>query len=84
MVTASVYVHYDTNNQVNQFMWWLQQAFMYVDIKVNWFMWSLQQVFMYIDNQVYYGDLVNSDNFETTHLHNDLYSIIDNKQVILS
>ena len=35
-------------------------------------------IFMYIDNRVYYGHLTDSSNFETTHLHNDLYTIMDN------
>lgn len=35
-------------------------------------------VFMYVDNQFYYGHLVNSAHYETSHVHNDLYSIFDN------
>ncbi len=41
----------------------------------------LQGIFLYVDNQKYFGHLVNSENFETTHKHNDLYSLMDNKYV---
>jgi len=41
----------------------------------------LQDIFLYIDNQQYYGHLVNTENFDTTHLHNDLYQIFDNRYV---
>jgi len=37
-----------------------------------------QVIFMYVDNRVYYGHLTDSSNFETSHLHNDLYAIMDN------
>jgi len=37
-----------------------------------------QVIFMYVDNRVYYGHLTDSSNFETSHLHNDLYAIVDN------
>jgi len=37
-----------------------------------------QLIFIYVDNRVYYGHLTDSSNFETSHLHNDLYTIIDN------
>jgi len=37
-----------------------------------------QVIFMYVDNRVYYGHLTDSSNFETSHLHNDMYAIIDN------
>ncbi len=36
---------------------------------------------MYVDNQEYYGHLVNSDNYDTSHKHSDLYQIFDNKYV---
>jgi hypothetical protein len=32
-----------------------------------------------VDNQFYYGHLVNSDEYNTTHLHNDLYELFNNK-----
>ncbi|KAK2187715.1 hypothetical protein NP493_156g03050 [Ridgeia piscesae] len=38
-----------------------------------------KDIFLYIDNQQYYGHLVNTENFDTTHLHNDLYQIFDNR-----
>lgn len=41
----------------------------------------LQGVFMFVDNQVYYGHLLDSEKYETTHLHNDLYEIFDNRYV---
>jgi len=37
-----------------------------------------QVVFIYVDNRVYFGHLTDSSNFETTHVHNDLYAIMDN------
>ena len=43
----------------------------------------VQGIFMYIDNQQYFGHLVNSENFETTHKHSDLFSLQDNKYVSL-
>ena len=36
---------------------------------------------MYVDNQKFFGHLVNSDNFETTHKHNDLYAMVENRYV---
>ena len=36
---------------------------------------------MYLDNTVYYGHLVDPDNYQTTHLHNDMYEIINNPYV---
>lgn len=36
---------------------------------------------MYVDNLVYYGHLVDPSNYQTSHLHNDLYEIFDNKYV---
>jgi len=37
-----------------------------------------QVIFMYVDNRVYFGHLTDSSNFDTSHLHNDLYTIIEN------
>ena len=37
-----------------------------------------QIIFIYVDNRIYYGHLTDSSNFETSHLHNDLYAIMDN------
>ncbi len=34
-----------------------------------------------MDNLEYYGYLVNGDNYDTSHLHNDLYELFDNKYV---
>lgn len=42
---------------------------------------ALQGIFMYVDNQRYYGHLVVSENFETTHKHNDLFALLDNRYV---
>ena len=37
---------------------------------------------MYISNwHTNYGHLLNDDNFETTHLHNDMFSMLDNRMV---
>ena len=36
---------------------------------------------MHVDNQEYYGHLVNPESFTTSHLHNDLYEIFENKYV---
>ncbi|PVD36874.1 hypothetical protein C0Q70_03864 [Pomacea canaliculata] len=34
--------------------------------------------FMYVTNQKHYGHLVNPDNFETSHLFNDMYNMFEN------
>lgn len=34
---------------------------------------------MYVSNRLEFGHLVNSDNFETTRTHPDLYQLFDNK-----
>ncbi len=36
---------------------------------------------MYVSNVHQYGHLLNGDKYETTHLHNDMYSIFENKLV---
>ena len=36
---------------------------------------------MYVDNRHKYGHLLNADNYETSRLHNDMYSIFDNRLV---
>ena len=36
---------------------------------------------MYVSNLHNYGHLLNADNYETTHLHNDIYSLFDNALV---
>jgi hypothetical protein len=36
---------------------------------------------MYISNLGDYGHLLNGDNYETTHLHNDMFSLFDNRMV---
>jgi len=36
-------------------------------------------IFMFISNRVDFGHLINADNFETVHLHNDLYQLFDNR-----
>jgi len=38
-----------------------------------------RDIFMFVSNRVDWGHLVNSDNFETTHKHNELYQIFDNR-----
>lgn len=35
--------------------------------------------FMYVSNLHDYGHLLNADNYETTHLHNDMFSMFDNR-----
>ena len=39
---------------------------------------------MFANNVQEYGHLIHSDNHETEHLHNDLYSIFDNPAVSLT
>lgn len=41
----------------------------------------LQGYFMYVTNQKHYGHLVNPDNFETSHLFNDMYNMFENPTV---
>jgi hypothetical protein len=36
---------------------------------------------MYADNQAIYGHLTDSSNYDTSHLHNDLYEIFSNRYV---
>ena len=36
---------------------------------------------MYVSNLDEYGHLLNADNFDTTHLNNDMYMIFDNRLV---
>ena len=43
----------------------------------------LQGIFMILDNQEYYGQLVNSEDYELGKAHPDLYSIFDNREVQL-
>jgi hypothetical protein len=35
--------------------------------------------FMYMTNLQHYGHLLNAENYETNHLHNDLYNIFENR-----
>ena len=37
---------------------------------------------MFVSNLDNYGHLVSTDNYETHHLHNDLYNIFENRLVI--
>lgn len=39
---------------------------------------------MYVSNLHHYGHLVNPTNYDTNHLHNDLYSLFDNRKVSYS
>ena len=36
---------------------------------------------MYVSNIDDYGHMLNGDNYETTHLHNDMFSMFDNTLV---
>ena len=36
---------------------------------------------MYVSNLDEYGHLLNADNFDTSHLNNDMYMIFDNRLV---
>ena len=36
---------------------------------------------MYVSNLEEYGHLLNADNFDTSHLNNDMYMIFDNRLV---
>jgi len=38
-----------------------------------------RDIFMYISNRVDWGHLINADNFDTSHLHNEMYQIFDNR-----
>ena len=44
----------------------------------------MQGHFMYVSNLEEYGHLLNADNYETTHLHNDMYQIFDNRLVSIT
>ena len=41
----------------------------------------MQGHFMYVSNLEEYGHLMSADSYETTHLHNDMYQIFDNRLV---
>ncbi len=41
----------------------------------------IQGHFMYVSNLDEFGHLLNADNYETNHLHNDMYQLFDNKVV---
>lgn len=36
---------------------------------------------MYVSNLNDYGHLLNGDNYEITHLHNDMFNMFDNRLV---
>jgi hypothetical protein len=38
-----------------------------------------QGIFMYVSNRVDFGHLVDPENFETNHLHNELFELINNQ-----
>ncbi len=38
-----------------------------------------KDIFMYVSNRVEFGHLVKSDDFDTSHLHNDMYEMISNR-----
>lgn len=38
-----------------------------------------KNIFMYVNNEDYYGHLVSGDEFDQSHLHNDLYALFSNK-----
>jgi len=38
-----------------------------------------QGIFMVLDNREYYGHLINAENFDISHLHNDMYSVFENE-----
>ena len=38
-----------------------------------------QGIFMFVTNRLDWGHLVDPENFETTHLHDELYEIINNR-----
>lgn len=61
---------------------WLHQVFaQYANFLrcMSVFYWQL--IFMYIDNQIYYGHLIDSENYDMTHKHSDLWEIFDNRYV---
>ena len=37
--------------------------------------------FMYVSNLEEYGHLINADDYDTSHLHNDMFSLFDNRVV---
>ena len=40
-----------------------------------------QGMFMFVSNQVDFGHQTNSDNYDVSHLHEELYQIFDNELV---
>lgn len=43
--------------------------------------WSPQDVFMFLTNRHTFGRLLSLDNYQTTHLHNDLWEVFSNPEV---
>ena len=37
---------------------------------------------MYVNNQHHFGHLIDAENYDTNHLHSDLYEIFNNPQVL--
>lgn len=42
---------------------------------------SRQDVFMFLTNRHTFGHLLSLDNYQTTHLHNDLWEVFNNPEV---
>lgn len=42
---------------------------------------SPQDVFMFLTNRHTFGHLLSLDNYQTTHLHNDLWEVFSNPEV---
>lgn len=54
--------------------WWLSEiCFLFLSV--------LQGVFMYLTNQHQFGHILSLENYQTSHLHNDLWQIFSNPEV---
>ncbi|EMP41512.1 Procollagen-lysine,2-oxoglutarate 5-dioxygenase 1, partial [Chelonia mydas] len=51
-----------------------------VEVAACWFPSILQRVFMFVTNRHQFGHILSLENYQTTHLHNDLWQIFSNPE----
>lgn len=50
----------------------------------DWLCASPQGVFMFVSNMHTFGRILSTENYQTSHLHNDLWQIFENPKVRLT
>ena len=61
---------------------WIKKALAVIAIMHLYKVYKLfifQGAFMFVDNTADWGRLTNPDNYDSTHLHNDMYAMFDNR-----